>query len=126
MRDKIRYDFGKEFILSDESFNVTEKDIDVYKKGNIVLEEECTFIVSCFVRIYTGGEYKKVVVLKKDIPIFDSGDCAYDSWHDLFFVQKDDGSFFVVFCGHGYCFGEAEGYERLIGYPEGMKKYIDF
>jgi hypothetical protein len=95
----IERDFGRDFLFSMETLNVTEEDLEKYQSG-IPLDTDK--FNDCNVRLFTDGYYPKVVRLSKDIPTFDSGDREYDSWHDLYLVQEQSGNIHAVYCTGGY------------------------
>ena len=89
----IERDFGKGFLFSMETLNVTEEDLEKYQSGTPLDADK---FKDCNVRFFTDGYYPRVVRLSKDIPTFDSGDREYDSWHDLYLVQEQSGNIHAV------------------------------
>ena len=117
----IERDFGKGFLFSMETLNVTEDDLEKYQSGTPLDADK---FKDCNVRFFTDGYYPRVVRLSKDIPTFDSGDREYDSWHDLYLVQEQSGNIHAVYCTGGYRIATIQGYAKVHQLPNILKKYF--
>ena len=117
----IERDFGKGFLFSMETLNVTEEDLEKYQSGTPLDADK---FKDCYVRFFTDGYYPRVVRLSKDIPTFDSGDREYDSWHDLYLVQEQSGNIHAVYCTGGYRIATIQGYAKVHQLPNILKKYF--
>lgn len=125
----VERDFGKGFLFSEKTLNVTEEALETYKTGTLqkpyaqYQTGEYKYD-KCDVLVYTGGQYPKVVRLCKDMPTFDSGDREYDSWHDLYLVQEQSGTSHAVYCTGGYRVATIQGYAKVYEYPRELKQYF--
>lgn len=128
MFDKsIERDFGKGFLFSKNTLSVTEEDLKKYKAGNLKEPYDKYQLGKfdwCDVLVYTDGYYPKVVRLCKNIPTFDSEDREYDSWHDLYLVQEQNGNIHAAYCTGGYHVAQIIGYAKVYLYPGLLKKYF--
>lgn len=128
INNSVSNDFGNGFIFSKDTFSATEEDLEKYKSGDASEIEKYQYGVHkydvCKYVVYTGGVYPKVVRLIKDVPTFDSGDREYDSWHDLYLVQKKRGNVFAVYCKGGYRISEIIGYSKVFIYPSWLKRFF--
>ena len=124
----IENDFGKGFLFSMKTLNITEEDLKKYKSGNLkepYKKYQFGKYDKCDVMIYTDGHYPKVVRLSKDIPTFDSGDREYDSWHDLYLAEEKNGNIHAVYCTGGYRIAKIQGYAKVHKYPDELKPYLE-
>lgn len=119
---QIKREFGEEFIFSPLMKRADEQDIHFFTSGirTNVAENYHSASIACF----ESSVYQKIVRLSLSIPVFDSGDREYDSWHDLYLLQDKSGSIQAVYCTGGYRISRVEGYIRVLRIPEPLMKYF--
>lgn len=67
------------------------------------LEERTEKIGQAKVNVYADGDGNRVVELTIDVPVFDSGDREYDSWHSLYLTRgMKEGTADGYYCKGGY------------------------
>lgn len=119
----ISNDFGKGFVFSDkQSIRISEKEFEGYSSGKSQLLDE-TYNGSSLL-VFSGGMYPKVLRLRQSIPTFDSADREYDSWHELYLVQENDGHIHAVYAKGGYRIAGIEKIPDVLKYPKALKRHL--
>jgi len=119
----ITEDFGEGFLFSSETVQVDAEEVEELMSGtrHNVEEWDCDIWLSLF----SSTKYRKIVQLSCIMPTFDEGDREFDSWHDLYLLQEQDGTLRAVYCTGGYSIAKIQGFAKVYQYPESLKKYFD-
>lgn len=116
-------EFGEEFSFSSRTIIAGKSDIESFTNGARKNVEEKYH--GADIALFESTVYRKILRLSLSIPTFDSADREYDSWHDLYLLQKHDRTLCAVYCTGGYHIAKVEGYIKVVEIPEPLKKYFD-